>query len=361
MGVDIFMQRLRALALAALAALAATLAAQPAAADQTPAPSGSAQSALASATQQVNQLNQQLTNQENQLNQLTADVDHAEGVVDLKNRQVQSDGVRQAELLREMQTVARLEYQRPALMLTNILQARNLDQLISSVAQARLVANKEQSLHDQARQIHDRDAAARDEAAKQRDKIDTDRKQAAQIVTQTQSTLQSAEAQAQSAQQQVQAQQAAQQAQAQQAAQQAQAAQARAQSVNQFAQAQVAPAAGATASSPAIGASATNPNNFSPGQCTWYVASQRNIPWMGNAIDWWPNAAAAGFSEGQTPQVGSIMVENLSVYGHVALVTAVNGSSWTVSEMNYNGPYVVDQRTLSQGQDPVIGFIYGHA
>jgi surface antigen len=68
-----------------------------------------------------------------------------------------------------------------------------------------------------------------------------------------------------------------------------------------------------------------------------------------------------GFAEGQTPQVGSVMVENLSIYGHVALVTAVNGSSWTVSEMNYNGPYVVDQRTLSPGQDPVIGFIYGKA
>jgi surface antigen len=149
----------------------------------------------------------------------------------------------------------------------------------------------------------------------------------------------------------------AQQAAAAQQAQAAQAAQARAQAINQYAQAN----ASGSATSPAPGTSATNPNNFAPGQCTWYVASLRNIPWSGNARDWWPNAAAMGYAEGQTPQVGAVMVENLSIYGHVALVTAVNGSSWTITEMNYNGPYVVDQRTLSPGQDPVIGFIYGKA
>jgi peptidoglycan DL-endopeptidase CwlO len=342
------------LALAAAAAMAVSLAAQPASADSPP---GSAQSAVDNATQKVNEVNQQLKQQEDQLNAVTNAVEHAQGVVAEKNRIVQADRSREAQLNKEMQTVARLEYQRPALMLTNILQARNLDQLISSVAQARLVAHKEQALHDEAKQIHERDAAARDEASKQRDQIDANRKQAAQIVSQTQTTLQAAQAEAQAAQQRLQTEQAAAQAQAAQQAQAAAAAQARAQAVNQFAQAN----ASASATSPAPGSSATNPNTFAPGQCTWYVASMRNIPWSGNARDWWPNAAAMGFAEGQTPQVGSVMVEDLSIYGHVALVTAVNGSSWTVSEMNYNGPYVVDQRTLSPGQDPVIGFIYGKA
>ena len=346
------MRRLRALALAAAAAIAVSLAAQPASADSPP---GSAQSAVDNATQKVNDVNQQLKQQEDQLNAVTNAVEHAQGVVAEKNRIVQSDQSREAQLDKEMQTVARLEYQRPALMLTNILQARNLDQMISSVAQARLVAHKEQALHDEAKQIHERDAAARDEAAKQRDQIDANRKQAAQIVSQTQTTLQAAQAQAQAAQQRLQTEQAAAQAQAAQQAQAAAAAQARAQAINQYAQ------ANASATSPAPGTSATNPNTFAPGQCTWYVASKRNIPWSGNARDWWPNAAAMGFAEGQTPQVGAVMVENLSIYGHVALVTAVNGSSWTVSKMNYIGPYVVDQRTLSPGQDPVMGFIYGKA
>jgi surface antigen len=340
------------LALAAAAAMAVSLAAQPASADSPP---GSAQSAVDNATQKVNDVNQQLKQQEDQLNAVTNAVEHAQGVVAEKNRIVHADQSRQAQLNKEMQTVARLEYQRPALMLTNILQARNLDQMISSVAQARLVAHKEQALHDEAKQIHERDAAARDEAAKQRDQIDASRKQAAQIVSQTQTTLQAAQVEAQAAQQRLQTEQAAAQAQAAQQAQAAAAAQARAQAINQYAQ------ANASATSPAPGTSATNPNTFAPGQCTWYVASKRNIPWSGNARDWWPNAAAMGFAEGQTPQVGAVMVENLSIYGHVALVTEVNGSSWTVSEMNYNGPYVVDQRTLSPGQDPVIGFIYGKA
>jgi hypothetical protein len=29
--------------------------------------------------------------------------------------------------------------------------------------------------------------------------------------------------------------------------------------------------------------------------------------------------------------------------------------------MNYNGPFVTDSRTLSPGQTPLVGFIYGQA
>jgi hypothetical protein len=177
------------LSAASFAALLSGLVAQPAAAaDQPPAPSGGAQS--------VAQLQQQLTQQQQKLGELTNDVKRAEGVVDEMGRQLDADQTREGQLLQQMQLVARIEYQRPALALSNILQARDLDQLISGVAQARLVADKEQALHAQQEQLRMRDAAARNQASAQLSQVAADRSQAAQIVNQTQSMLQSAQAQA---------------------------------------------------------------------------------------------------------------------------------------------------------------------
>ncbi|MBO0705494.1 MAG: CHAP domain-containing protein [Candidatus Dormibacteraeota bacterium] len=276
--------------------------------------------------QNSNDLNTQLTQYTQKLHTLSDQLDHLQGRVDSLNRQIGEDQVKQVALAKEMQAVARVEYERPALSLTNILQARNLDQLLSSLAQARLVANKRETLFTQARDLHARDQAARQQASQQLSQITKARNEAAQMVSQTQQMM----ANAQGAEQQ------------------------QAQALNQYAEA-------AAATSPMPGSGATVPNRFVAGQCTWYVANLRNIPWMGNAIDWWPNAREAGFAEGQTPQVGAIMVTSESGYGHVALVTAVNGSSWTVTEMNYNGPFVTDSRTVSPGQTPVVGFIYGKA
>lgn len=305
----------RALAVVVFGALTFGMAAQPAWADDNPPQS-----------QNANDLNTQLTQYTQKLHTLSDQLDHLQGRVDSLNRQIGEDQVQQAALAKQMQAVARVEYERPALSLTNILQARNLDQLLSSLAQARLVANKRESLYRQARDLHARDQAARQQAAQQISQIAKARDEAAQMVGQTQQMMQNAQGAAQS----------------------------RVQAVTQYAEA-------AAATSPAPGSGATVPNRFVAGQCTWYVANMRNIPWMGNAIEWWPNARAAGFAEGQTPQVGAIMVTSESGYGHVALVTAVNGSSWTVTEMNYNGPFVVDSRTISPGQTPVVGFIYGKA
>ena len=101
-------------------------------------------------------------------------------------------------------------------------------------------------------------------------------------------------------------------------------------------------------------------NHFAFGYCTWYVATRRNIPWFGNAIDWWPNARAYGYAEGQVPVVGAVMVTRESKLGHVAYVESVGpDGSWTVSEMNYVRWNVTSRRVLRPGQTSVVGFIYG--
>jgi len=108
--------------------------------------------------------------------------------------------------------------------------------------------------------------------------------------------------------------------------------------------------------------------SFVYGDCTWYVATQRKVTWGGNADQWWANAAAAGYLEGQTPEVGSIVVWGPDVpgesygYGHVAYVEAVQGDEFEVSEMAFDIPGGgwdrVDYRWVPDGAG-YLGFIYG--
>ncbi len=95
------------------------------------------------------------------------------------------------------------------------------------------------------------------------------------------------------------------------------------------------------------------------------------MTWGGNAYQWWANAAAAGYAEGQTPEVGSVVVWGIDVagesygYGHVAYVVAVKPGSFEISEMNFSGVPGggwdrVDYRWVTDGAG-YLGFIYGPA
>ncbi|TMD06499.1 MAG: CHAP domain-containing protein [Chloroflexi bacterium] len=108
-------------------------------------------------------------------------------------------------------------------------------------------------------------------------------------------------------------------------------------------------------------------NHFAYGQCTYYVASRRCIPWFGNAWEWWHNAAVMGYAEGHQPRVGAIAVwgrrgHGASGVGHVALVEEVGPTAdvpvehFKVSEMNHSGWNRVNYRIVEN--DAVLGFIY---
>lgn len=114
-------------------------------------------------------------------------------------------------------------------------------------------------------------------------------------------------------------------------------------------------------------------DNFAYGQCTWYVASRRCIPWGGNANQWYYNAAAAGFNEGHTPVPGAVVVfwpggDGASSIGHVAYVEAVGPAGnvpagyFLQSEMNFYGNgggwARVSYRTLPDNSPGIQGFIY---
>jgi surface antigen len=97
-------------------------------------------------------------------------------------------------------------------------------------------------------------------------------------------------------------------------------------------------------------------NPYPVGQSTWWVALHRpDLPFFphssGDALNWAKSAAARGFAVGTTPEVGAVAVfqphqYGAGRYGHVALVTAIDGRKITVSEANFRGRARRDRRSL---------------
>lgn len=92
-------------------------------------------------------------------------------------------------------------------------------------------------------------------------------------------------------------------------------------------------------------------NGYDYGYCTWYVATQINVPgnW-GNASTWAYYARLSGWSVSSTPTVGAI-AQRGGGEGHVAIVTGVNpDGTVTIRDMNgFAGWGRVGTGTVSTG------------
>lgn len=370
-------------------------------------PTAAAETASADPGQQLASLNRQLDSDQATLNDLNDRVEQAQADLDALNRKLEDDHRRQVELSQRLSQLARIEYERPALSLSTILAAQSLGQLLADVAQARLIALKQQALVSQAETLRRQDEQARDQEASKLSEIVRAREQATQIAAQTlalRDSVQDAAVRAHASAVAAQAQASAAQAtlplplQTQTVAQPAPLTQPAAQPAPPTqpaaqpapptqpaarpappTQPRVVPPAPpslvpvptptiqppapkATPAAPTGAAAAlpTGGNHFAFGYSTWYVATRLAIPWFGSAIQWWSNAASYGYAEGQVPRVGAVMVTlEGAVSGHVAYVESVNGDgSWTVTEINDTAWNVVATRTIRPGQVPLVGFIY---
>ncbi|MBI2812144.1 MAG: CHAP domain-containing protein [Candidatus Melainabacteria bacterium] len=109
--------------------------------------------------------------------------------------------------------------------------------------------------------------------------------------------------------------------------------------------------------------------NFPYGQCTYWAAKNHatyfaNGADYGNACQWIDSAHKFGIKTTNVPSVGAIVVYRAGNgydpdYGHVAIVTAVSGNTYTISEMNYDGSGdgKVTTRTIDWPDTHVEGFI----
>lgn len=300
---------------------------------------------------QLSTLQQQLRQQQATINSLADQEESEQASVEALASRVADDREQETALSQQLDRVARIEYERPALTLVTVLNARNLGQLLSGMAQARVIAEQQQHLLASATALKASDERDQTAAQAQLQKISSQQAQATAIAANTLveiSTLQT------------------QQAAQQQAAQQQQATQQK--PAQQHAAAPSQPAVSRQPTTPSVTAAASitlrpgpsNPNRFSPGYCTWYVAQIYSIPWLGNANQWPAAAAADGQAEGQTPVVGAIMESADSAFGHVSVVTSVtDDNDWTVTEMNYAGGVgVTDTRHVTRATSNLVTFIY---
>jgi hypothetical protein len=103
------------------------------------------------------------------------------------------------------------------------------------------------------------------------------------------------------------------------------------------------------------------PDAFPFGQCTWWVAFNRQVTWGGDARDWARNAQAQGILTSPLPSVGAIAVYRpggaYSALGHVAVVVGMTATTYTVSEMNAPNWGRVDARTIPWPDPAVEAFI----
>ncbi len=123
---------------------------------------------------------------------------------------------------------------------------------------------------------------------------------------------------------------------------------------------------------PPVNTGASCGNRFAYGQCTYYVATRRCIPWSGNANQWYVNAARMGYAEGHQPAVGAVVVfwpggDGASGVGHVGYVEVVGPAGgvpagyFRLSEMNFGGWGHINYRNLPNNSSGIQGFIYGKA
>lgn len=109
-------------------------------------------------------------------------------------------------------------------------------------------------------------------------------------------------------------------------------------------------------------------NRNTPGQCTWYAWYYRKhftsspLPSaiLGNANAWGYTLSRMGFKVDNTPSVGAVFQTTSGYYGHVGVVTAVNGDgSITVREMNYNyAAYTVTESTIPSQYVKMYNYIH---
>jgi surface antigen len=110
-------------------------------------------------------------------------------------------------------------------------------------------------------------------------------------------------------------------------------------------------------STPPTGRQTNATGGYAYGQCTYYVASKRQVGlrW-GNARTWMSAAQREGYQTGKIPVPGAVAWTPNGWYGHVAYVERVEGEQVLISEMNFAGWNRVSQRWVNASS---FGYIYG--
>lgn len=106
-------------------------------------------------------------------------------------------------------------------------------------------------------------------------------------------------------------------------------------------------------------------NTYDEGQCTYYVfdkikaqGDMIETSWW-NAESWAKRARSDGYTVNNNPVEGAVLQTSRGEIGHVAYIETVNeDGSIEVSEMNYQEPYEVTERTIAAERIDEYSFIH---
>jgi len=98
------------------------------------------------------------------------------------------------------------------------------------------------------------------------------------------------------------------------------------------------------------------------GNCTWYVASYKNVNWRWNANQWMNNASKMGHKTWTAPSVWAIVQFEWRgynpYYGHVWIVIDMTSTHIIVSDMNYRRLWEVTTRKVPISDRTIKWYIY---
>lgn len=105
-----------------------------------------------------------------------------------------------------------------------------------------------------------------------------------------------------------------------------------------------------------------SPYSWVWGNCTWYVASYKNVNWRGNANQWMRNASAKGHVTWPSPKIWAIVQFEWRgynpYYGHVGIVIDMTSTHIIVSDMNYRRLGEVTTRKVPISDRTIKWYIY---
>ncbi|MBO0685038.1 MAG: CHAP domain-containing protein [Candidatus Dormibacteraeota bacterium] len=282
--------------------------------------------------QQLSQTQAQLQQVNGQEAQATAQLEQAQKALQAAQQKADADRAQEEALQTAIANMARRSYETQGTWLTQLIGARDISQVWSSLAQAKLVANKQQTLLNQLRALRQRDEAIRDAARAQ---VDSVQGQLAHLQSQARDLEGS---------------------------------------IGELA-ANVSAGGQITGNAAPVPANTLDTTNGLAGQCTWYAeqawvtfSDPSSKKMVGDGADVVNNLSHdANQASTSVPVPGALVSWSRSVlppHGHVALVASVahDGSGgvagYTVWEMNWRGEFLTDARYIPwQGPSSDVMFL----
>lgn len=132
-------------------------------------------------SQATGSVDAQLQQAQAQLSKLDGQLKETQSRLDGLNQKLAADRQLQAQLQDEMAALARVEYEQPVFTLDGLLNARSLAQLLTNLAQARVVSRRQEALVKQSIKLRKADETARDKVTQELAQIKDARAKAAQV------------------------------------------------------------------------------------------------------------------------------------------------------------------------------------